>query len=398
MEDNRKIPKGWRKVKLGEVCDSVSYGYTASAKKDPVGPKFLRITDIVPNRIDWETVPYCKISSSKLEKYLLKEGDIVVARTGATTGYNKIIRKGIKSVFASYLIRFRINNKEADSMFVSYNLRSYKWNGFVENIIGGSAQPGVNAKQFASFEFLLPPLPEQKAIASVLSSLDDKIELLHRQNKTLESMAEALFRKWFIEDAKEDWEEKPISILLEVLSGFAFKSTSYTEHGKYRLITIRNVQDGYLDLSKVSYIENLPAKMPDYCILDEGDILISLTGHVGRCSLVSGENLLLNQRVAKLKPKKVRDRAFVYVLFRQSKIKSLLEEMAKGTAQPNLSPIEMANIKIKIPPTNILMNFSEIVSPIIDKILSNKRQIRTLEKLRDTLLPKLMSGKIRVKF
>jgi type I restriction enzyme S subunit len=89
---NKKLPKGWKKVKLGEICKDISYGYTASAKSNPLGPKFLRITDIVQERINWDEVPYCKIDEKKAEKYKLKIGDIVIARTGATTGYNKIIR------------------------------------------------------------------------------------------------------------------------------------------------------------------------------------------------------------------------------------------------------------------------------------------------------------------
>ena len=224
-----KVPKGWKKVKLGEVCYSISYGYTASAKLDPVGPKFLRITDIVADRINWETVPYCEISEENIEKYKLKIGDIVIARTGATTGYNKIIKDDIKSVFASYLIRYKINEEIADPFFVEYNLRSYNWKGFVKSIIGGSAQPGANAKQFASFEFYLPPLPEQKAIAVVLSSLDDKIDLLHRENKTLEKMAETLFRKWFIEEAKDDWEEKLLKDIYTFEKGFEPGSKNYLE-------------------------------------------------------------------------------------------------------------------------------------------------------------------------
>jgi len=163
----------WKHITLGEISTDISYGYTASATQEKKGPKFLRITDIVPDRINWDTVPYCLIEDKKLEKYTLKTGDIVIARTGATTGYNKLITKNSNVVFASYLIRYRINREVANPYYVAYNLQSYEWKGFVEGIIGGSAQPGANAKQFANFDFLLPPLKEQKAIAEVLSSLDD---------------------------------------------------------------------------------------------------------------------------------------------------------------------------------------------------------------------------------
>ena len=188
LQDKPRHPVGWREVTLGEICSNISYGYTASAISEPIGPKFLRITDIVPNRINWENVPYCEISERDKEKYKLEIGDIVIARTGATTGYNKIIKINSNAVFASYLIRYKIDPSRAYPFYIGQLLQSPYWRSFVERVIGGSAQPGANAKQFASLAIFLPPLPEQKAIAEVLSSLDDKIDLLHRQNKTLEDM------------------------------------------------------------------------------------------------------------------------------------------------------------------------------------------------------------------
>lgn len=106
-----RIPEGWEVKKLNEICELIDYGYTASSEKEPIGPKFLRITDIVPYMIDWDTVPYCEMPDDKLEKYQLSEGDIVIARTGATTGYAKRInKKHPESVFASYLVRIRLMN------------------------------------------------------------------------------------------------------------------------------------------------------------------------------------------------------------------------------------------------------------------------------------------------
>lgn len=192
----------WKETTLSAICSDISYGYTASANVDTVGPKFLRITDIVPDRINWNTVPYCEADELNIKKYKLQEGDIVIARTGATTGYNKIIKNiGFDVVFASYLIRYKIDVNMAYPYYIGHILQSSNWYNYVDAIAGGSAQPGANAKQLGSFEILLPPLPEQRAIASVLSSLDDKIDLLHRQNKTLEAMAETLFRQWFVEGA-----------------------------------------------------------------------------------------------------------------------------------------------------------------------------------------------------
>ena len=195
----------WNEVTLREVCKDISYGYTASATDIPTGIKFLRITDIVKDRINWASVPYCQINDADIKKYKLSVGDIVIARTGATTGYNAIIKDEVDAVFASYLIRYKVNNASANPFFVGYVLQSNKFQDYVDAIAGGSAQPGANAQQLADFEFTLPPLPEQQVVAEVLSSLDDKIDLLHRQNKTLEALAETLFRQWFVEEAEESW-------------------------------------------------------------------------------------------------------------------------------------------------------------------------------------------------
>ena len=176
----------WKETTLTEISSEISYGFTASANTAAIGPKFLRITDIVPDRINWQSVPFCEANEKEKNKYKLLIGDIVIARTGATTGYNKIIKNlEYDAVYASYLIRYRIDSDKAYPFFIGHVLQSTNWFNFIDSVAGGSAQPGANAKLLGSYELMLPPLPEQKAIAGVLSSLDDKIDLLHRQNRTL---------------------------------------------------------------------------------------------------------------------------------------------------------------------------------------------------------------------
>ena len=385
----------WKEVKLKTICSDISYGYTASASKEKVGPKFLRITDITSGKINWDTVPYCRISEKDYHKYKLSIGDIVIARTG-TLGSSAIIKNDIDAVFASYLIRFRIDEKLADPFFISYVLQSQDFKEYVNAVNSGSVQPGTNARQLGDYELPLPPLPEQKAIAEVLSSIDDKIDLLHRQNKTLEEMAMTLFRKWFIEDVKEDWEEVKLGEYFDLLGGFPFKSKDYSDFGKYKIITIKNVQDGYLDISNSQTIENLPQNIKPYQILEIGDILISLTGNVGRICIVDTNNCLLNQRVAKIVPKNSEWKPFAYFYFKRAEITQILTNLAKGSAQLNLSPIETLKLTDTFPSSERIEKFNKIVQPIFEKILTNKQQIRRLEQLRDTLLPKLMSGEVRI--
>jgi type I restriction enzyme S subunit len=394
---SEKLPDGWKRVKLGEVCIDISYGYTASAKLNPKGVKFLRITDIVSDRIDWENVPYCEIPKKEIEKYKLKIGDIVIARTGATTGYNKIIKKNnIECVFASYLIRYRVNKEIADPFYVWYNLQSDKWKGFVDNIVGGSAQPGANAKQFADFEFYLPPLPEQKAIAGILSSLDDKIDLLHRQNKTLEEMAQTLFRKWFIEDAQEDWEEKPLSFFGDIVCGKTpSKKIKEYFNGEIPFIKIPDMHGNTFILQTSDSLTEEGKNSQKNKTLPPKSICVSCIATVGLVSMTVKESQT-NQQINSIVPKKDFYRYYLFLFMKD--IKDLLIAMASGgTTTLNLNTKDFSNIKIPLPEENILKTFHSIVEPIFDKILYNQLQIRTLEQLRDTLLPKLMSGEVRVK-
>ncbi len=176
--------KGWRTYKLAELCEDISYGYTESATQENIGPKFLRITDIQNYFINWSTVPYCPITKENHVRYKLEVGDIVIARTGATTGVTSIFKdSNVDAVYASYLIRYKINKKVADPFYIGHLLKSQLWQSHVGSIIGGSAQPGANAKQFGAFEFQLPELKTQSQITSILSSLDNKIELNLQMNK-----------------------------------------------------------------------------------------------------------------------------------------------------------------------------------------------------------------------
>ena len=189
------VPEGWEKAPLANYCESINYGYTASATHEQVGPKFLRITDIVPSLIEWDSVPYCEIPENKRKNFLLKEGDIVVARTGATTGYAKRLHKKFpESVFASYLIRLRLKD-EIDDILVGTFIESEDYKRFIKNNASGAAQAGANAKVVSSIEFLLPPTAIQKVFRRNVEPILDKKELLALQNQKLKQARDILLPK-----------------------------------------------------------------------------------------------------------------------------------------------------------------------------------------------------------
>lgn len=194
----------WKEYKLSELCSDISYGYTISATTENTGYKFLRITDIQGGYVNWNTVPFCKINEQDYLKYKLISEDIVIARTGNSTGENYIFYKNIenkKTVFASYLIRFRIDKNKAIPYYIWLCLRTQKWLNFVSNSASGSAQKGANAKVLGNFPINLPNMSRQAVIADFFRNINNKIELNTQTNQTLEQIAQVIFKHWFIDFA-----------------------------------------------------------------------------------------------------------------------------------------------------------------------------------------------------
>jgi len=240
----------------------------------------------------------------------------------------------------------------------------------------------------------------------ILSRYDSLIENCRKQIKLLEEAAQRLYREWFVDlrfpghentpvvdGVPERWEKKKVNSIIDLQSGFAFKSTSFDENGTYKIVTIKNVKDGAFDGDNVSKIIAIPEKMPKHCVLADGDILLSLTGNVGRVCIVNGKNYLLNQRVAKLKSNYS---AFTYCLFRSRDMFIEVNNLANGAAQQNVSPIKIGEMKILVPNADLLNNFESIASKSIKGVISLQSHLHLLTEARDRLLPKLMSGEIDV--
>jgi len=186
-----KAEKKWRVVKVLDISEKQpQYGYTESAKESVVGPKFLRITDIQNGKVDWEKVPYCKCGAKDFGKYKLERGDILFARTGATTGKTYLIRKcPNKTVFASYLIRLRADKEKIIPEYLYGFFQSPQY--WQQILPYGGAQPNMNARKLSQIKFPLPPLPEQKKIVAYLDNLREKVSKLKQiQEEQLRDLVE----------------------------------------------------------------------------------------------------------------------------------------------------------------------------------------------------------------
>jgi len=217
-------------------------------------------------------------------------------------------------------------------------------------------------------------IDEQKAIAEVLSSLDDKIDLLTRQNKTLEDLAQAYFRKWFIEDASDKWEEIPLGQLFVISSGKGLKKEKFTEHGQYRVLGANG------EIGKTN----------EY-LFNERLIYTGRVGTLGNVFIVDREPVWLSDNT--LVFRNIKYFFFVYFSLKWAN----LADYTVGSTQPLIRQSDIKEIRVFMPDKERLDSFENLANSIFAKINSNQKQIQLLQKLRDTLLPKLISGEIRVK-
>ncbi|DAB31521.1 MAG TPA: restriction endonuclease subunit S [Sulfurospirillum sp. UBA11407] len=368
----------WRECKLGDVVESANTGLDA-IKRAPIvdidtGIKCLRIQDVSQSKkfINWG---FTQVNEKDYSKFQLKQNDIIIARTGASIGVKKFISEDMKAVFNNGLIRLRANS-EVYPKYLFYNFLSTEYDGFIESISGGtSTQPNMQIGALLSFDILLPPLEEQKAIAEVLSSLDDKIDLLVSQNQTLESLAQTLFRQWFIEEAKEEWEVGTFGDLVEVSSGKSLKRELFDDTGKYEVLGA----NGKIGKTNEWFFE-------------EELIYTGRVGTLGNVFLIDeAKKVWLSDNTLVIKPKKY----FYFIYFLM--IDFQLENLNVGSTQPLVRQSDLKNIEILLPDDEIVLRFEQQSKDIFKKIKQNKKQIQTLENLRDTFLPKLLSGEVGVK-
>jgi type I restriction enzyme, S subunit len=263
----------------------------------------------------------------------------------------------------------------------------------------GSTFPNVSKDQIANLEVSIPPLGEQKAIASVLSSLDDKIDLLHRQNTTLEHMAETLFRQWFVEEAQVGWEEKPLKEVVDIAIG---RTPPRQEHQWFsesetdvKWISIKDLgNDGVYIFKTSEYLTKDAVRQFNIPLIPKDTVVLSFKMTLGRVAITTQE-MLSNEAIAhfKFKTKTPFTKEYLFLFLKTYKWELL------GSTSSIVTAINSAMIKdmeIAIPDDETMNKFKDSTEPLFNKIKSNQEQIQTLEKLRDNLLPKLMSGELRV--
>ncbi|EOI2494028.1 MULTISPECIES: restriction endonuclease subunit S [Enterobacter] len=438
-------------IKLSEICTDISYGYTASATSKEIGPKFLRITDIQGGTVSWDHVPFCEISKNDTHKYLLEKGDIVIARTGNSTGENYIFDSDVKAVFASYLIRFRVDSTKANPLFVWLQMRTPEWWSFVESVKSGSAQAGANAKVLGLFELELPEREIQDSIVEIAFNLINKQNTNLLINQTLEQMSQTLFKSWFVDfdpvidnaldagnlipeplqsraDLRQkvrnsaDFKPLPADIRTQfpaefeetelgwvpkgwkistagdelVVKGGSTPSTSnadFWENGTIHWTTPKDLTGNeskvLLDTSKK--ITELGLIKISSGLLPTDTVLMSSRAPIGYLALAKTP-MAINQGYIAIPSSK--NLSPEYIIYWLENIMDDIKGMAGGTTFAEISKSAFKTINLVIPSKNILAEFTRLAHQHFEKVVSNARQITALTNFRDTLLPKLISGEL----
>ncbi len=390
----------WKEYKLGELTidGKGSYGIAAPAVDyDSNKYTYLRITDInddgTLNKNGLKSV-----DDKNAHKYLLQQNDIVFARTGASVGRSYFYdeRDG-ELVYAGFLIKYSIDPTKVNPKILKFYTHSQAYYDWIQTVDNGATRGNINAQTYASMPIILPERHEQDRIVSVLSSFDDKIDLLHRENATLEQMAETLFRQWFVVEAKEEWEEKPLGKCIKLVGGGTPKTSEERFwNGNVCWLSggdIANNHKNYVSISEKSISEdglnNSSAKL-----LPENAMVVSARGTVGKYCLLS-KPMAFSQSNYGILPIYSNCYFFTYLLVAYHIDE--LQSAAYGSVFDTITTKTFEGVSVLLPKeTGYIVEFEKMIEPYFSKMKYNNKQIQTLIQTRDGLLPRLMSGEVKI--
>lgn len=398
----------WKETELGKIADVQTGPFGSQLKNEQYisgGTPVVTVEHIKDFRItDFDFPSITNEDRDRLSKYLMKTGDILFTRVGSVDLSAYVSKKQDGWMFSSRMLRVRPYN-EINSRFLSYFFQQKSFRDYILNISVGATMPSINTGILKTIPISYPSLPEQTAIASVLSNLDDKIDLLHRQNTTIEKMAETLFMQWFVEEAKEEWDEIRLGCIVEVINGVSYKSDDLNP-STTAMVTLKSFDrnGGF----RMDGFKEYTGKYKEQHILKEGDLVVAHTDItqeaevIGNPVMVIGnpkyETLVFSMDLVKVISKSENyTNEFLYLLMKNRGFKEHCLGYSNGSTVLHLSKKAIPEYEMKLPPESLINEFSKKVKPLVQKQFRNQTQIRTLTALRDTLLPKLMSGDVRIR-
>ncbi len=367
----------WKEYKFSDLLleESISYGIVQPGSHTEINSvPIIRVNNIKNGNIKTEDV--MKVASSIEEKHKrtrLIGGELLITVVGSV-GECAIVPSTLKGWNVARAVSVARIKNEFDKRFIKY---AFKTDDLLFQMYGNTndtVQPTLNLSLLKELRFTLPPIQEQTAIANILNSLDDKIDLLHRQNKTLEQLAETLFRQWFVEEAEESWEVGNVLDLFKLQRGYDLPTQNRTE-GNYPIVTSSGINETHFK----------------YKVKGPG-VTTGRSGLLGGVYYIEEDFWPLNTSLFVSEFKRGTP-LFTYYFLKNIDLKSL----NGGSAVPTLNRNNVHELTTELPPSKLIEKFEETAKMYFERIKSNQTQIRTLTQTRETLLPKLMSGEVRVK-
>lgn len=392
--DYGRIPKRWNTSTLGELCTLLTDGSHTSPKPIASEYRMASVKDMRYNHFEFSD---CKTISKEDFDELVKnnckpnKGDILLSKDGANCLDIIFVYNQEEEIVLLSSIAIARLKPDYNPNFIRYFLLSPGAQQMMRNnYVSGSAIPRVILKDFRNVPVPLPIRNEQDQIAEILSSLDDKIDLLHRQNKTLEQMAETLWRQWFVEEAEESWAERSLDQVAEYLNGLACQKYP-VQLGEIGLpvIKIKEMKNGITDSSDLA-----TANVPEKYLIKDGDMLFSWSGSL-EIVLWFGGTGVLNQHLFKVTSDHY-PQWFIYYWTRYHLEEFKAIAVDKATTMGHIQRHHLSDAKVLVPTELELKHMSQSVEPVFQKLKINNQQISSLTQLRDSLLPKLMSGDIPI--
>lgn len=395
----------WKEYKLKDVIDQFIDYRGKTPTKTEGGVPLITAKIVKGGRI---LEPNEFIATENYRSWMTRgypEVNDVILTTEAPLGEVALL-KNKHVALAQRIITLRGKKELCNNVFLKYYLQSSAGQAALQARASGSTVEGIKASELREVEIYLPPLPEQQGVAEVLSSLDNKIDLLHRQNKTLEALAETLFRQWFIEEAEESWETTYFSRHTEVSRGLSYKGSGLAdEETGLPMHNLNSVYEG--GGYKYEGIKYYKGEFKERHNVKAGDIIVTNTeqGHefrlIGYPAIVPsffGESGLFSQHLYRLRVlgTSYLTNQFLYYLIMTPKVRELIIGSTNGSTVNMLAIDGLQVTEFQLPPKERVERFSSIVSDYWVKKDVNQNQIRSLTALRNTLLPKLMSGEVSV--
>ena len=413
-----------KEYKLNELY-VMSSGISSSKNQAGSGYPFVSFRDIFNNTFLPENLTeLMNTSDTDRIKYSVKKGDVFITRTSETPDELAMSSVALKdypnATFSGFAKRLRpIDNKKVYDKYMAFYFRSKYFRKIVNANTIMTLRASFNEEIFSYIKIQIPDYDTQVKIGDMLYKIEKKILINNQINNNLEELMKTIYQRWFIEfefpneegkpyksnDGKlayneelkskipENWKVVNINEISDFITGYAFTSDTYCNDGRYKLYTIKNVQDGNIVSNVDNTIEKLPFNLPYECILKPKDLIMSLTGNVGRVGLVYENQVLLNQRLLKIKQKN--NLSYLYSLFRNDYIKNKCESVSTGTSQKNLSPVELGKVKVAYS-IKIVDKFEEKCSALIETFINNLEENQRLKSLKVFILPLLMNGQINV--